>query len=150
MHISIYYPTIYIQSKFLFLCYVMSHSSIDQEIFSTIDWHFTKAWSPTSLLKTHRRLSACLTLMRVQFLHERRRNATMVKIRHGLATLNTNNSFVCGQKHKVWILVFLVRMSRKNLRIQLRRFNKEIATKPHRLLQLHSRNAAKYFIKWVG
>ena len=32
----------------------------------------------------------------------------MVKIRHGLATLNSNNSVVNGQKHKVWVLVFLV------------------------------------------
>ena len=42
---------------------------------------------------------------------ERRRNATMVKMRHGLATLNSNNAVVYGQKHKVWPLVFLVRTS---------------------------------------
>ena len=35
--------------------------------------------------------------------------STMVKIRHGLATLNSNNSVIYGQKHKVWVLVFLVR-----------------------------------------
>ena len=35
----------------------------------------------------------------------------MVKIRHGLATLNSNNSVVYGQKHKVWVLFFLVRTS---------------------------------------
>ena len=37
--------------------------------------------------------------------------ATMVKMRHGLATFNSNNSVVYGQKHKVWVLVFLVRTS---------------------------------------
>ena len=35
----------------------------------------------------------------------------MVKMRHGLATLNSNNSVVYGQKHEVWILAFLVRKS---------------------------------------
>ena len=57
------------------------------------------AWLPASLLKTHRRLSKCATTMRVRFLYERRRYVTMVKIRHGLATLNSNNSVVYGQKH---------------------------------------------------
>ena len=76
-----------------------------------IDWHYTMAWLPASLLKTHRRLSKCATTMRIQFVYERRRYATMVKIRHGLATLNSNNSVVYGQKHKVWVLLFLVRTS---------------------------------------
>ena len=31
--------------------------------------------------------------------------------RHGLATLNSNNSVVYDQKHKVWVLVFLIRTS---------------------------------------
>ena len=35
----------------------------------------------------------------------------MLKIRHGLATLNSNNSVVYSQKHKVWVLAFLVRTS---------------------------------------
>ena len=48
---------------------------------------------------------------RVRFVYERRRYATMVKIMHGLATLNSNNSVVYGQKNKVWVLVFLVRTS---------------------------------------
>ena len=65
------------------------------------------AWLPPSLLKTHRRLSTCATTMHVQFVYERRRYATIVKIRHGLATLNSNNSVVYDQKHKVWVLVFL-------------------------------------------
>ena len=69
------------------------------------------AWLPASLLKTHRRLSTCATTMRVRFVYERRGYAKMVKIRHGLATLNSNNSVVYGQKHKVWVLFFLVRTS---------------------------------------
>ena len=47
--------------------------------------------------------------MRVRFDYERTRNATMVKMRHGLTFLNSNNSVVYGQKHKVLELVFLVR-----------------------------------------
>ena len=42
--------------------------------------------------------------MHIRFVYERRRYATMVKMRHGLATLNSNNSIVYGQKHKVWVL----------------------------------------------
>ena len=50
--------------------------------------------------------------MRARFVYERRRYATMVKMRHGLATtLNSNNSVVYGHKHKVLVLVFLVRTS---------------------------------------
>ena len=37
---------------------------------------------------------------------------TKVKMKHGLATLNNNNSVVYGQKNKVWVLVFEVRTSR--------------------------------------
>ena len=29
----------------------MSHWTIDETIFSTIDWHYTMAWFPASLLK---------------------------------------------------------------------------------------------------
>ena len=32
-------------------CYVMGHLTIAQSIFLTIDWHFTMAWFPASLLK---------------------------------------------------------------------------------------------------
>ena len=77
----------------------------------TIDWHYTMAWLPASLSKIHRRLSTCATTMRVQCVYERRRFATMVKIRHGLATLNSKNSVVYGQKHKERVLVFLLRTS---------------------------------------
>ena len=53
----------------------------------------------------------CAKTMHLQFVYERRGYATMVKIRLGLATLNSNNYVVYGQIHKVWILVFLVRTS---------------------------------------
>ena len=67
--------------------------------------------------------------------------------RHDLATLNSSKSIVYGQKHKVLVSFFLVRTSGT-----LSRFSEIFcfATKPHRLQQLHSRNAAKYFIKRVG
>ena len=78
----------------------------------TIDWYYSVAWLPASVLKTHKRLSTCAAMMRVRFVYERRHYATMVKIGHGLPTLNSNNSVVYGQKHKVWVLVFLVRTSR--------------------------------------
>ena len=84
----------------------MSHWAIDLSIFSTIDWHYTVAWLPASLLKPHRRLSACATTLRVRLVY-----ATMVKMRHGLATLNSNKSVVYGQRHKVWELFFSVRTS---------------------------------------
>ena len=73
----------------------------------TIDWHYTMAWLPTSLLKTHRSLSTFATTMRVRLVYERRRYATIVKIGHDLATLNSNYSVVYGQKHKVWVIIFL-------------------------------------------
>ena len=47
--------------------------------------------------------------MRVRFVYERRLYAIMVKMRHGLTNLNSNNSVVYGQKHKVWVLFFLER-----------------------------------------
>ena len=68
-------------------------------------------WFPASLLETPRRLLTCLSMMCVRFVYERRRYATMVKMRHGLVTLNSNNFIVYGQKHKVWALIFLIRMS---------------------------------------
>ena len=76
----------------------------------------------------------------------------MVEIRHSLATLNSNNFVVCGQKHKVWVLVFLVKNERNILRPKLNRFGEIFcfASKPHRIQQLHSRNVAKSAIKWVG
>ena len=70
------------------------------------------AWFPASLLKTHSHLLACTTTMQAQFAYERRHYATMVEMRHGSAILNSNNSVVYGQKHKVWVPVFIVRTSR--------------------------------------
>ena len=77
----------------------------------SIDWHYTMGLVSRFPVKTHRRLLTCAATMRVRFVYERRRYATMVKMRHGLASLNSNNSVVYGQKHKVWVLVFLVRTS---------------------------------------
>ena len=70
--------------------------------------------------------------MCVRFVYERRRYATMVKIRHGLATLNSSNSVVYCQKHKVWVLVFLVRTS-EYFETKLSRFGELFcfATRPH-------------------
>ena len=84
----------------------------------TIDWHFTMAWLPASLLKTHRRLSTCATTMHVRLVYTGRRYATMVTIRHSLATLNSNNLVVYGQKHKMWVLVFLERAERFETKIE--------------------------------
>ena len=57
---------------------------------------------------THRRLSTCTTPMPVRFVYDRTRCATKVEISHALATLSSNNFVVYDQKHKVWVLVFLV------------------------------------------
>ena len=86
-----YYPTVYIQSNCLFFAMSWVTDLFHRSINLTIDWHYTMAWLPTSLLKTHRSLSTCATKMHVRFIYERRRYAPMVKIRHGLATLNSNN-----------------------------------------------------------
>ena len=106
-----YYPTVYIWSYCLFFAMSGVTELFHRSINLTIDWHYTMAWLPASLLKTHRHLSTYATKMRLRFVYKRRRYATMVKIRHGLATLNSNNSVVYGQKHKVWVLDFLVRTS---------------------------------------
>ena len=66
------------------------------------------AWFPASLIKTHRRLSACATTMSMRLVYGRRRENKA----YSSATFNSNKSVVYGQKHKVWVLVFLVRMSR--------------------------------------
>ena len=106
-NMCIYYPIVYSRSNCLFFfCYVMSHWTIDQAIFSTIDWHYTIAWFAASLLK-----HTCATTMRVRFVYERGRYATMVKWGMVWQLLNSNNSVVYGQKHKVWVLVFLVKTS---------------------------------------
>ena len=42
-------PSIY--GVIVYFCYAMSHWTIDQAIFATIDWHYIMAWFPASLLK---------------------------------------------------------------------------------------------------
>ena len=106
---TFYYPTVYTRSNCLFFATSWVTELFHRSINLTIDWHYIMAWLPASMLKPHRRLSTCATTMRVRFVYERRRYATMVKIRQGLATLNSNNSVVNGQKYKVWVFVFLVR-----------------------------------------
>ena len=61
-------------------------------------------------VKSHKRLSTWATMMRIQFVYEKRR-ATKVKMSHALAILYSNNFVVHGQKHKVWVLIHLVRTS---------------------------------------
>ena len=77
----------------------------------TMDWHYTMGLVSRFPVENTRRLLSCAPTMRVRFVYERRTYATMVKMGHGLATLNSNNFVVYGQKHKVWVLVILVRMS---------------------------------------
>ena len=129
----------------LLVYYVMSHWTIAQSIFLTIDWHYTMAWFPALLLKTHRHLSTCATTMHIPFVFKRR-HATKVKMSHALATLNSNNFVVYGQKHKVWVLIFLELAEHFETQIEQIWWNFLFCNKQ----QLHLRNAAKYFIKRVG
>ena len=96
----------------------MSHRTIAQAIIFDTDWHYTMAWSPALLFKTPRRLSTCAMMMPIWFLYERRHYATMVKMRHGLATLNFNNFVVYDQKHKVLKLIFLERAEHFETKIE--------------------------------
>ena len=132
------YPIVYLRSNCLFCAMSWVTELFHRSIKLTIVWHYTMAWLPASLLKTHRRLSKYATTMCAWFVYERRRYATMLK---------SNNSAVYGQKNKVWVL-----NERNILRPKLSRFGEIFCfvTKPLRLQQLHARNAAKYFIKWVG
>ena len=107
----IYYPTVYMRSNCLFFAMSWVTDLFHWSINMTIDWHYTMGLVSRFPVKTHSRLLSCATTMHVRLVYERRRYATMVKMRHGLATLNSNNSVVYGQKHKVWVLVFLVRTS---------------------------------------
>ena len=65
------------------------------------------AWFPTSLSETLKALinlrkdDACMVRLR-------RCYATVEELRYAFATLNSNNFIVYSQKHKVWVLVFLV------------------------------------------
>ena len=147
-----YYPTVYIRSNCLIFAMSWVTELFQVSINLTIEWYYTMAWLPASLLKTHMRLLTCATTMRVRFVYERRRYATMVKIRHGLATINSNNSVVYGQKHKVWVLVFLVRTSgtfRDQNWADLVIFFC-FATKPHRLKQLHAKTLLSILSNGLG
>ena len=106
-----YYTTVYIRSNCLFFAMSWVTELFNRSINMTIDWHYTMGLVSRFPVKTHRRLLSCATTMRVRFVYGRRRYAAMVKTRYGLATLNSNNTVVYGQKHKVWVFVFLVRMS---------------------------------------
>ena len=101
----------YIYGVIVLFGYVMSHWTIDQVIVLTFDWDYTKAWFPDLLFKLPRRFALCATTMRVGFFYARRRSVTIAEMRHGLTTLNSYTFFVYGQKHKVLVLVFLVRTS---------------------------------------
>ena len=144
-----YYPTVYIRSNCLFFAMSWVTELFHLSIYLTIDWPYTMAWLPASLLKTHRRLSTCATMMRVRFVYERRR-ATMVKKGMVWQLLNYNNSVVYGQKHKVWVLLFLVRTSKTfwdQIWADLMKFS--VLQQNRIVYSNHSRNAAKYFIKRV-
>ena len=66
------------------------------------------AWFPAALLKPMALIS-CATMMRGRFAYARRRYASMVELRHGFATLNSNNFAVYGQKQQNVGTVFFVR-----------------------------------------
>ena len=50
--------------------------------------------------------------MRIWFVYARRRYVAMADMRHGLAPCNTHNFVVYGQKHRVWVLIFLEQAER--------------------------------------
>ena len=107
-----YYPNIYIYGVIVFF---FAMSWVTDLLIGQYYWLLTGTipWPgfPIRCKKTHRHLSTCATMMRVQFVYERKLCETKVKMSHALAKLNSNNFAVYGQKHKVWLLVFLVRMS---------------------------------------
>ena len=77
----------------------------------TIDWHYTMGLVSRFPVKNTQALIIMPDEDATRFVYERRCYATMVKMRHGVATLNSNNSVVYDQKHKVWVIFFLVRTS---------------------------------------
>ena len=127
----------------------MSHLTIAQSIFwlltSTIPWlgFRLRCLYTQALINMRNKWCAYGLFMKG--------DATKVKMSHALATSNSNNFVVYGQKHKVWVLVFLVRMSGtfwdQNW-ADLVKFS-VLQKKPHRLQQLHSRNAVFHQKGWV-
>ena len=86
--------------------------SIAQAKVLDIDWDYTMAWFPATLLKTPR----AYRLVRRRCAYSSFRSVdimqcSILEMRHGLPTLNSNNFVVYGQKHKRCVLVFFVRMS---------------------------------------
>ena len=107
---DLYYPTVYKRSNCLFL---LCRESLNNSTGQLFDYRLALYHGLVTRfpIKNTQALIDMRETIRILFVYERRRNATMVKIRHGLATLNSNYSVVYGQKHKVWVLVFLVRTS---------------------------------------
>ena len=91
----------------MYFCYVMIHLTIAQAIVFDIDWSYTLAWFAASLLITRKRLSK----IGVRFGYARRRYIAMADVRHALVPCNSHHFVVYGQKHQVWVLLFLVRTS---------------------------------------
>ena len=74
------------------------------------------AWLPASLLKhTDAYRHARQRCAYASFMKE---DGNIGELRHGLATLNSNNSVVYGQRHKVWIHVFLERAKHFETKIE--------------------------------
>ena len=100
-------PPIY--GVIVYFCYVMSQWTIAWATVLDIDWDYIMAWFPALLLITQRRSSTFATKIRIGFVYARRCYVAMADIRHGLAPCNTHNLVIYVQKHKVWVLVVLVR-----------------------------------------
>ena len=104
---NIYYPTVYIRSNCLFFAMSWVTELFHRSINMTIDWHYTMGLVSRFPIKN----TLALIIMRDDDARTVLLWKETLKMRHGLATLNSNNSVVYGQKHKVWVLVFLVRTS---------------------------------------
>ena len=92
-------PSIYRVIVYFLLC----HESLNYWPVNIFDYWLTLYHGLVSCFPVKN--TQALTNMRDN--DERRGYATKVKMRHGLAILYSNNSFVYGQKHKVCILLFL-------------------------------------------
>ena len=103
-HICTYYPTVYIQSNCLFFAMSWVTKLLTRQYFRLLTALYHGLVSRFPVKNTQALIS-----MRVDDARTVRLWKEMVKMRHGLATLNSNNSIGYGQKHKVLVLVFLVR-----------------------------------------
>ena len=143
VYILCYYLTIYIWSNCLFLAMSWVTELFHWSIHLTIDWHYTMAWLPSSLLKTHRCLSTCVTSMPIKEML-----CNNGEKKHGLATLNSNNPVVYGKKHIVWVLVFLVKMSQTVWDQNWADLVKFSVKQQNRIV--YSNSMQETLIKWVG